>query len=453
MATVAFIMTGSDRPDAVIRQRRHALAHFCAAFGHSMGDPETADVTVRTTGATVSASTKLTWTTEQVPLPLVVSTPDAPDLLAELSFWLGGAGEHLVTRRDMHGRICYPDSFVARLGLNPRVPWASHVLRRLQEHVERVGGVAAQPRRVHSPWIAATHDVDFLRTNFSSGAARVGRNLAQSILQFRSFGQARGISLAILRGIRQRSNPVAGLEPLLARELEIGVRSTWNFIPERIHRRDGNYELGDPAFSAALSRLRDADADIGVHGSYESAYQPRRLATEYALLESAAGVQINGGRQHWLRGDTPSFLEDLEHAGAKWDSTYGWSDQPGFRHGFAQPYLPFDMTRMVASTVIEIPLVVMDTSLGAIERAGGDWRSTTDEVLRAACAEPGAGVAILWHDTAIGGGQLPAGVGEYYWSVVDEHQTRIVSASDLWQRSNARFDSLDPGRQSLHGEP
>jgi hypothetical protein len=126
----------------------------------------------------------------------------------------------------------------------------------------------------------------------------------------------------------------------------------------------------DPSYNIhSNAKLKDqvkamlADGfQFGLHGSYKSATSSSLLLEEKTTLEETIGSHINKTRQHWLNYEervTPAAHSKLFEI----DATIGWNDEIGFRAGCASLYHPFNHQEQKAFNHMEIPLVIMDSTI------------------------------------------------------------------------------------------
>ena len=144
-----------------------------------------------------------------------------------------------------------------------------------------------------------------------------------------------------------------------------------------------------------VATIKNAGAEVGLHGSYTAADDPARLAAEREELESLAGP-IDGHRYHYLRGDPHRNITNLPF---RYDTTLGFPDAVGFRAGIARPFRPWDLEHDGPADVLEIPLAAMDATL-AEERYLGLSAKRAEPRLTALldwAAANGGAFAILWH--------------------------------------------------------
>ncbi|MDQ4082184.1 MAG: hypothetical protein M3123_04760, partial [Actinomycetota bacterium] len=147
-----------------------------------------------------------------------------------------------------------------------------------------------------------------------------------------------------------------------------------------------------------VATLLAGGAEVGLHGSYTAADDVERLSREKRRLEELAGP-VRGHRYHYLRVDPQRNLVPLAGLGFAYDTSMGFPDAPGFRAGIAHPFRPWDRARDRPLDLVEIPLAVMDVTLGE-ERYLGLSAAVAERRVAALldwAAEHGGGFSLLWH--------------------------------------------------------
>lgn len=308
------------------------------------------------------------------------------DELAEAFFHLARVEER-GGPRDQHGR--FPASASC---LDPLDPPLERLRARLGVEPPRWGGARFA--------VALTHDVDtpwrWTRIGVRGAAARLkshalaGRGRA-------ALREARALSTVPVHRLR-RTDPNWSFERVVGIERERGAGSTFFVMAGHQHAADGaSPETYDRLRPRLVETLRSGGAEIGLHGSYTAAEDPRRLADEKEALEQLAGP-VTGQRYHYLRVDPHANLEPLERLGFAYDSSLGFSGAIGFRAGIAHPFRPWDFARDRPLDLVEIPLAVMDATFE--DRYLGLSASEAEPHLRRLledAAERGGGFAVLWH--------------------------------------------------------
>jgi hypothetical protein len=225
------------------------------------------------------------------------------------------------------------------------------------------------------------------------------------------------------------------LRRMIAREQEVGIRSSYNVICRRSHPRDANYSLDNPSVARVLNELARQGAEIAVHGSYTSLDAPGRLEEEYKRL-AEKGISSVGGCQHWLKYRGSLLFEELSRIGAWYDTTAGYSGQIGFRHGAAFPYPPYDFKSEAPFPFLELPLAIMDSSLYDMDKTGRSWSTACQRVLSASKQYGWGGFSILWHDTVFSGAHLPMQLADLYW--------QLKKPEDAWMNGRDIAENVWP---------
>lgn len=332
------------------------------------------------------------------------------DHLGELFSWISGEVE-LYQSPDKWGRKLFATSFQKQVGLDPlRAP-----------AVEAARALFPQVPFPRMRMVAPTHDVDFLPISLPQALVR---GLKNSVILLRA-GDPAG-SLAVLGrtlGALLGQRPFKPLTEWVREEARAGFRGSYYFLFERAHKKDGNYSPERASIAAGSLN----GAEVGVHGSWHSLETDQGLANEYLRCPHP-----HGGRQHYLRhGPDQTLLRSLEKAGAEYDSTLAWPDHPGFRLGSSLPFPLYDLQRDRASSILEIPLAVMDVSLT------GEKPGLARELFQRDF--PGA-FAILWHDTVMSGMQHPRQAAPLFWELKELSDHSWLPACEIAEQFRGAFE-------------
>jgi len=190
----------------------------------------------------------------------------------------------------------------------------------------------------------------------------------------------------------------------LEEEGKRGFHSTFYVLPERLVQctpHDHYYRYQDRvmhagkniSFTEATRKVNDLGWEIGLHGSYLSAFDELILRSDKEQVENMLGHPVFSVRQHFLRFNIDVTPGIQASAGFSVDSTLGYGKTIGCRAGMAFPYFWPEMD------LLEIPLIIHDVALlrnsqhphnlpAAIERA---------EALIRRVAGAGGVVTLSWH--------------------------------------------------------
>jgi hypothetical protein len=220
-----------------------------------------------------------------------------------------------------------------------------------------------------------------------------------------------------LQSAAKRENPYWNVDEIATREMELGFRSTFFFLADGRHPKDGDYSIQDPAIIRLIKRLQTEGFEVGLHGSYRSFEAPELLEEELARLQSIAG-QIWGTRQHYLRFDSQTTLEVHESLGLSYDTTMGYAEHEGFRAGFSFPFYPYHHDENRPFKLLEIPLTIMDSTLYQYRRlsAPEGWQAVEHQL--ELVKQSGGCCTLLWHNTYFDEADYP-GYGDIYWRALE----------------------------------
>lgn len=189
---------------------------------------------------------------------------------------------------------------------------------------------------------------------------------------------------------------------MIAAEKRYGFRSAFYFLAGRGGRlgaRSGNAIIAD------LAAHIPYDFEVGIHYNYRDSEKTGALLAQKNLIETLSGRSVRSGRAHYLTLDPLRAFPNLREAGIMNDESIGFSTQIGLKLGYAGAFrIPLD--GKIDSSVVEIPLLYMDTNL---------QRSNLNEQLDLALAVESVGgvVTMLFHPGSFQNPEMPSLHGVY----------------------------------------
>ncbi|WP_246084396.1 polysaccharide deacetylase family protein [Salinadaptatus halalkaliphilus] len=226
-----------------------------------------------------------------------------------------------------------------------------------------------------------------------------------------------------LRTALSSRNPYWQFEAIMALEDEFDVRSAFYFLNEQHLLADrppqewlspanwvqhlGRYDLSSGEISSVICDLETGGWEVGLHGSYHTPKDRKRLGEEKRALEDVLEGSIAGGRQHHLRLSRPETWHHHRAIGLEYDATLGSTTECGFHHGY-HPIRPFDDEFLV------FPLTIMDQALPDPGSSPEAARRTCDRLL-ADAARNDAVMTVLWHPRYFDEDEFPGHRGLYRW--------------------------------------
>ncbi|MDD4223460.1 MAG: polysaccharide deacetylase family protein [Candidatus Cloacimonetes bacterium] len=229
-------------------------------------------------------------------------------------------------------------------------------------------------------------------------------------------------------------NPRRQIRWIVHKERDLGVKATWFlFGKDDFEDKRQNY-ISNPKVLRRLKELLSGE-EVGLHGSPESAFDEDVLRAELDKLHQA-GFEVRGYRSHYLNFDYQKSFRILENAGIQYDSTLGYWENIGFRAGISFPFHPFNIRENRPFRVLEIPLIVMDTTLHSKKAMNTNplsARVTLRRLIDMADTYQ-SHLSLLWHNITFDPIDFPLW-GGVYWSTL-RHAIRsggwVTSLHDIW---------------------
>lgn len=214
-------------------------------------------------------------------------------------------------------------------------------------------------------------------------------------------------------------------------EKKYGAQSTFFFMATTDH--DQRYDIW--TLEEELKNIQAQGFEVALHGGMESYQDASILIQEKERLEQVLGAKVIGIRQHYLRFDLEKTWQAQEAAGLLYDATLGYADQIGFRNGMCFPFIP-EGRRMV-----EIPLVVMDSTLWSYLAYDFDTAWLQTKQLIDTVQERGGLISILWHNDQFVEALHPRSA-ELYEKILaygQESGAWMTSAAEIYQQTRSQI--------------
>lgn len=313
------------------------------------------------------------------------------DVIANSFLFLSGWQESHFSDRDELDRFPHRQSLQHKFGLT-EVPVVNYYFDILREAVRRQYNVLTSSKRWNpGEWaLALTHDVDLINSGWKQEISW--------LLRRGNITTALSILLRELTGKRIWHN----FDKITDLESRFGAGSSFYFLTttdtiEAIPHAD--YHLTEKLLTE-IKYLERKGFEAGLHFRRGAHLQDDALQKDiYAFNHPATG-----GRYHFLSYDplrTPSILDQSR---LEYDSTLGFAECPGFRHGYAHPFYIYDLFRNQPTHILEIPLAIMDTTLfhPKYMNLSAEEGLTYSRRIISEVEKFNGAVAVLWHNNAFG---------------------------------------------------
>ncbi len=326
------------------------------------------------------------------------------DLLSSIFYMLSGQQEIEKQERDQFGRFSYHSSIQKELNCAsvPLVNYYFEIIIRGLEHFAKAHGMHVERRRLFPSFgFALSHDVDRVAYHHIREVLHKVKLLLYS--KEKTY-QKKKLIREIINGLLTQVNPSGKKDPwwnfdwLITLEKQLDIRSSFYFLQKEDARMDSQYHFSNKKIKHLISDIKEQGFEAGLHGSFYSYNNLRKLQQQASEWAHHTGVQAKGVRQHFLRYKLPETSRIHASIGFLYDTTLGFADHDGYRNGYCHPFCPFDHERDEMVPIWEIPLVMMEMSVL-------DYRNLSNKQLQMLVfkyireAEKFGGIfSLLWHN-------------------------------------------------------
>jgi len=316
-----------------------------------------------------------------------------PDLIQSIFFLLSRYEEYHLKTTDKHGRFPYHASSANRHGFI-ELPLVDLYILALKIWLEKLIDAEFPIKKKFE--VALSHDVDFLSpyqpvSNWIRTSAKdaIRLNLTRLLEDMQN-----------IRSDYSEDPYFGGIRTLVEVSANHNLISTFNLMAADPSRMDEGYPLTSNQFKQTRRIIQENGHQIGLHASYRSFDHPEMIREEKLRLEEATDSEVTIVRQHYLRIHTPRSWEVWNTAGFVKDTSYGFSEQEGFRCGTCHAYPVFDLRADRELELIEEPLIVMDTTLKSYRKIPIDEGILKINQLVKMCKAVNGNFTLLWHNTS-----------------------------------------------------
>lgn len=329
------------------------------------------------------------------------------DIFGSVFFMLTRYEEYVKSDRDRFDRfpatasLAYQEGFLHRAIVNEYVEILWACLKELWPNLER---------KAHSFKTIVSHDVDSPYQYAFGNIPLITRSVVGDLIKRQSIKQ--GIARVQTWKQAKRSNwildPFNTFDWLMELSESYDLKSAFYFITDKTDpAKDGDYDIQHPLIRNLLKRIYERGHEIGLHPSFNTYRNSQQTKKEFDLLRricSEEGVEQEawGGRQHFLRWESPTTFQNWNDAGLNYDSTLAFADHSGFRCGTCYEYPVFNLKTRRILDVVERPLVVMECSV--LDERYMSLNRNLEEAysyisdLKRTCRLFGGNFTLLWHN-------------------------------------------------------
>ena len=263
----------------------------------------------------------------------------------------------------------------------------------------------------HQPQTIISCDVDAPYLCYSKSLKSTARTMIGDVLKRRSLQGAIKTFyryIQVLQGHYNGDPYMTAIEWIMDVNEQEGNKVAFYFISEHLHATyDGCYNMNEPVIRNLLQRIHARGHEIGLHTSYTSYQNMEQTRHESETLrkvmaEEGISQAVIGGRQHYLRWETPATARNLAASGMTYDTTLGYADSAGFRCGSCHEYPMFDPVKGEALSLRQRPLILMETTVISGQYMGFGYSEETLKLMESykqTCYKFGGNFTLLWHNS------------------------------------------------------
>jgi len=273
------------------------------------------------------------------------------------------------------------DAYQYRLQAH-RQPLVNYYFEMLKQALEKAYKIEI-PTVSKRPILFLSHDID----NMSRGWLECGYAELKS---FRVLNAAQ-ILLKKIFGRDEWDN----LDQIMHLEEVMGVHSTF-FLLARKGKENADYDITKKKYNKWIALLQGRSFEVGIHGSKGTHRSATALGADLKRLKN----RVFGNRFHFLHFRPQTSYRALEKNKIMYDSSMGFYDEVGFRNAYCYPFRPWHFEEDRPVEFVELPLMVMDTTLEKqkyLFRRKAESTGIIYDILREVKRFNGM-CSILWHN-------------------------------------------------------
>lgn len=264
------------------------------------------------------------------------------DILSNIFFYLSGYQEIIIKERDELNRFTFQSS-IQKIMSTETIPVVNLLFSILVKVINQKFNINLI-NKFQEPFVWVTSDVDIWKGNQKN-------NLKYSIKNFKIITLIKSILFYKKDDWIKNLNKIEELYNFKTTLFFMSVKEKYK------NYNNADYNISENRFLKIINKIQKNI--LGIHPSFESSFKDEIMKKNIRNLPFK--TELN--RFHFLQYNINKTPKILRKNDIKIDTTLGFSDSIGFRNGTSLPFYLFDFETNSTSTIIEIPLLVMDATL------------------------------------------------------------------------------------------
>jgi len=239
--------------------------------------------------------------------------------------------------------------------------------------------------------VSLSHDIDLLYLN-----ANLKHSVINLIKSFLKNDRTKFLN-SILSLYKPKIWDNYDIQNLIKINTRYNLKATFFFLAVSKENFACNYNIND--LKHILDKIENNGSEVGLHGSYFAYKNIGQLQKETNEINAVTKKPVLGYRNHNLNFDISITWTILELLGFKYDSTFGFADQIGFRNGMCYPFHPYNIIEDRFFNITEIPLHFMDVTLFKYMKLSYNEAYESFQQLVEEIEKVHGVLTFLWHNT------------------------------------------------------
>lgn len=338
------------------------------------------------------------------------------DILAAIFYLLSRYEEYLPHQKDIYGRYAHQNSLAFKenfLHLPLINMWIEHFKKALQSRFPAV------KIRQSSFRFLPTYDIDEAYSYKHKQWWRTAGGMTRSVFK----GQWPSLSERLRVLIKNAKDPFDSFEWMDQLNQQFDLKPIYFFL---VADKTGKYDKNIFPSKKAMQELIQRHSDhypIGIHPSWQSGDDAKKLRNEILTLGHLTGRQILSSRQHFIRFTLPITYRRLIDLGIESDFSMGYGGINGFRASTASPFYWYDLEKEQPTKLMLFPFCYMEAN-SFFEQKLSPQQAFEELMHYYNITKSVNGTFItIWHNTFLGTSNLFRGWKEIYRRFVSSIQS------------------------------
>ncbi len=277
------------------------------------------------------------------------------DLFATIFFHLSRYEEYLSFQADQHERFTYKESWAYQNDCL-QVPIVDQLILVLEQLIREKYPQLVFTKRTFC--FKPTYDIDMAWAYKHKGLVRtLGGLLKDTFKGNRAKLQEKWQVL-----VHDQIDPFDTFDLFYELDQQYNMAPIYFFLLGDHGKYDENIDVRQYAFRQLIQHIA-TNYPIGIHPSYRSNSNVKRLKKEIGRLKNITNQPISKSRQHFLKLHLPTTYRNLLKYNITEDYSMGYAGQIGFRAGTSLPFYWYDLQLETGTELLIHPFQIMDVTL------------------------------------------------------------------------------------------